>query len=60
MKTNSVDLKYLNYTYTLHFTGTGGNYFRKQLTEVATGVTHKHTILFWTKISGNKINPIEK
>jgi hypothetical protein len=46
MKTNSMDPKHLNYSYTLHFTGTGGIYFRKQLTEVATGVRHKHTILF--------------
>jgi hypothetical protein len=60
MKTNSVEPEHLNYSYTLHFTGTGGIYCRKQLTEVATGVTHKHTVLFWTKISVNKINPIEK
>jgi hypothetical protein len=60
MKTNSVDPKHLNYSNILHFTATGGIYFRKQLTEVATGGTHKHTILFGTKISGNKINRTEK
>jgi hypothetical protein len=60
MTTNSVNPKRLNYSYNLHFTGTGSIYFRKQLTEVATGVRHKHTIFFWMKISGNKMNPIEK
>jgi len=60
MKTNSVDPKHLNYTYIMHFTGTDGIYFRKQLAEVVTGVTHKQTIPFWKKMSGNKIKQIEK